>query len=61
MSLDALVTAGSPPFCLARALASSRAPHTARVFAHGPHSLGLAHNARDAAIWTTLADAWIHD
>jgi len=78
MSLDALVTAGSPPFFLwhtaedtyvppehtyrlARALASSRAPHTARVFAHGPHSLGLAHNARDAAIWTTLADAWIHD
>ena len=77
-SLDALVTAGSPPFFLwhtaedpyvppehtyrlARALASSDVPHTAHVFAHGPHSLGLADGAGDAAIWTTLADAWIHD
>jgi hypothetical protein len=31
------------------------------VFAHGPHSLGLARAAGDAAIWTSLADAWIHD
>jgi hypothetical protein len=23
--------------------------------------LGLARGAGDAAIWTTLADAWIHD
>jgi hypothetical protein len=35
-------------------------PHTVHVFAHGPHSLGLARGAGDAAIWTTLADAWIH-
>ena len=46
---------------LARALAASGIPHTAHVFAHGPHSLGLARGAGDAAIWTTLADAWIHD
>ena len=46
---------------LARALAASGVPHTAHVFAHGPHSLGLARGAGDAAIWTTLADAWIHD
>src|SRR6202161_2833138 len=45
---------------LARALAASGVPHTAHVFAHGPHSLGLARGAGDAAIWTTLADAWIH-
>jgi acetyl esterase/lipase len=48
---------------LAQALAASGVPHTAHVFAHGPHSLGLARGARgagDAAIWTTLADAWIH-
>jgi hypothetical protein len=36
-------------------------PHTVHVFAHGPHSLGLAHGAGDAAIWTTLANAWIRD
>jgi hypothetical protein len=27
----------------------------------GPHSLGLAEGAGEAAIWTTLADAWIHE
>jgi hypothetical protein len=31
------------------------------VFAHGPHSLGLAHGAGEVAIWTTLAQAWIHE
>jgi len=31
------------------------------VFAHGPHSLGLARGAGQAAIWTTLASAWIHE
>jgi hypothetical protein len=31
------------------------------VFAHGPHSLGLARGTGDAAVWTTLADAWIRD
>ena len=46
---------------LARALAASGVPHTVHVFAHGPHSLGLAEGAGDAAIWTTLADTWIHD
>src|SRR5277367_5209253 len=43
---------------LGRALAASEVPHTVHVFAHGPHSLGLAHGAGDAAIWTTLANAW---
>jgi predicted esterase len=74
-SLDALAAAGSPPFFLwhtaedpyvppehtyrlAQALAARGVPH---VFAHGPHSLGLARGARDAAIWTTLAEAWIHE
>jgi len=31
------------------------------VFTHGPHSLGLAQDAGEAAIWTTLANAWIHE
>jgi hypothetical protein len=47
--------------CLARALAANEVPHTVHVFAHGPHGLGLARGAGDAAIWTTLADAWIRD
>jgi hypothetical protein len=34
-------------------------PHEVHVFAHGPHSLGLARGAHGAAIWTTLAAAWI--
>ena len=34
-------------------------PHAAHVFAHGPHSLGLARGNGDAAAWTTLAAAWI--
>jgi acetyl esterase/lipase len=46
---------------LARALAASGVPHAAHVFAHGPHSLGLARGAGGAEIWTSLADAWIHD
>jgi hypothetical protein len=29
------------------------------MFARGPHGLGLAEGAGEAAIWTTLADAWI--
>ena len=44
---------------LAAALAANDVPHTVHVFAHGPHSLGLARDAGDAAIWTTLAAAWI--
>ena len=45
----------------ASALAASGVPHAVHVFAHGPHSLGLAHGAGEAAIWTTLASAWIHE
>jgi acetyl esterase/lipase len=44
---------------LAASLAAHRVPHTVHVFAHGPHSLGLAHGAGDAAAWTTLAASWI--
>jgi acetyl esterase/lipase len=46
---------------LAAALAASRVPHTVHVFAHGPHSLGLARDAGEAAIWTTLASTWINE
>jgi acetyl esterase/lipase len=46
---------------LASALAASQVPHAVHVFAHGPHSLGLAEGAGQAAIWTTLANAWIHE
>jgi dienelactone hydrolase len=46
---------------LASALAASGVPHAVHVFAHGPHSLGLAQGAGQAAIWTTLANAWIHE
>lgn len=46
---------------LAAALAAGQVPHAVHVFAHGPHSLGLARNAGEAAIWTTLAKAWIHE
>jgi acetyl esterase/lipase len=44
---------------LATALAANGVSHAVHVFRHGPHSLGLAHNAGDAAIWTTLAASWI--
>ena len=46
---------------LASALAASQVPHAVHVFAHGPHSLGLAQDAGEAAIWTTLATSWIHE
>ncbi len=46
---------------LASALAASDVPHAVHVFAHGPHSLGLAQNAAEASIWTTLAEAWIRE
>jgi acetyl esterase/lipase len=45
----------------ASALARSHVPHAVHVFAHGPHSLGLARGAGEAEIWTTLASAWIHE
>ena len=44
---------------LAASLATHHVPHTVHVFAHGPHSLGLAHGSGDAAVWTTLAASWI--
>jgi acetyl esterase/lipase len=44
---------------LARSLAAHGVPHTVHVFAHGPHSLGLAQGSRDAAAWTTLAASWM--
>jgi len=48
-------------YLLASALAASRVPHAVHVFAHGPHSLGLAKDADEVAIWTTLASTWIHE
>jgi acetyl esterase/lipase len=45
----------------ASALAASQVPHAVHVFARGPHSLGLAQDAGEAAVWTTLASAWIHE
>jgi acetyl esterase/lipase len=75
-SLDALVTASSPPFFawhtaedayvppehtyrLPASLAAHGVPHCAHVFAHGPHSLGLAQGNGDAGGWTALAASWI--
>jgi len=46
---------------LASALAASLVPHAVHMFAHGPHSLGLAEGAGEASIWTTLAQAWIRE
>jgi len=44
---------------LARSLAANSVPHSAHVFAHGPHSLGLAPGSGETALWTTLAASWI--
>jgi acetyl esterase/lipase len=44
---------------LAASLAAHGVPHSAHVFAHGPHSLGLARGSGAAAAWTTLAASWI--
>jgi acetyl esterase/lipase len=44
---------------LAAALAAHEVPHAVHVFAHGPHSLGLARGAGSAAAWTQLAEPWI--
>jgi acetyl esterase/lipase len=46
---------------LAASLATSKVPHAVHVFGHGPHGLGLARDAGEAAIWTTLAREWIHE
>jgi acetyl esterase/lipase len=48
-------------YLLASALAANGVPHATHMFAHGPHSLGLAEDAGEAAIWTTLADPWIRE
>src|SRR5580698_2043653 len=45
---------------LATALAAGSVPHAVHVFAHGPHSLGLARGAGQTELWTALAEAWIH-
>jgi acetyl esterase/lipase len=44
---------------LAAALAAHDVAHAVHVFAHGPHSLGLARGAGDTASWTALAASWI--
>jgi acetyl esterase/lipase len=44
---------------LAASLAANGVPHAVHVFAHGPHSLGLALGSGDAAAWTALAASWI--
>jgi predicted esterase len=46
---------------LGSALAANQVPHAVHMFAHGPHSLGLAEGAGEASIWTTLATGWIHE
>jgi acetyl esterase/lipase len=48
-------------YLLASALAAGQVPHAVHVFTHGPHSLGLARDAGEAAAWTTLATAWIQE
>jgi acetyl esterase/lipase len=44
---------------LAASLADHGVPHCVHVFAHGPHSLGLADGSGDAAAWTSLAASWM--
>jgi acetyl esterase/lipase len=44
---------------LAMSLVAHHVPHAVHVFAHGPHSLGLARGTGDTATWTTLAASWI--
>src|SRR6476659_1681108 len=46
---------------LAASLAAHGVPHAVHVFAHGPHSLGLAIGAGDPAAWTELAKRWIQE
>ena len=48
-------------YLLGLALARNAVPHTARVFPHGPHSLGLARGAGEAEYWTDMALRWIRD
>jgi acetyl esterase/lipase len=44
---------------LAASLAARGVPHACHVFAHGPHSLGLARRAGEASVWPSLAATWI--
>ncbi len=46
---------------LAASLAAHGIPHAVHVFAHGPHSLGLAIGAGEPAAWTELAKRWIQE
>ena len=46
---------------LAASLAAHGVPHAVHVFAHGPHSLGLAIGAGEPAAWTDLAKRWIQE
>jgi len=46
---------------LAASLAAHGVPHAVHVFAHGPHSLGLAIGAGEPAVWTELAKRWIQE
>jgi acetyl esterase/lipase len=46
---------------LAASLAAHDVPHAVHVFAHGPHGLGLANGAGDAAAWTALAASWVRE
>jgi acetyl esterase/lipase len=48
-------------YLLGAALADNNVPHAVHMFAHGPHSLGLAEGAGEAEIWTTLAAPWIRE
>ena len=48
-------------YLLASALAANQVPHAVHMFAHGPHSLGLAQGAGEPEIWTALAEPWIHE
>ncbi|WP_405412564.1 alpha/beta hydrolase [Streptomyces decoyicus] len=45
----------------AAALTGHNIPHAVHVFAHGPHSLGLAEGAGDTATWTALAASWLRE
>ncbi|MDX6596570.1 MAG: hypothetical protein QOE87_457 [Gaiellales bacterium] len=44
---------------LATSLAARNVPHAVHVFTPGPHGLGLAQGAGEAAAWTDLAEWWI--
>jgi acetyl esterase/lipase len=46
---------------LATSLAAHGVAHALHVFSRGPHSLGLAAGAGEAAAWTKLAAAWLID